>query len=213
MHSWLKSLARPRLWAWLTALLLMVTAGLYAQKRLGPTAEETSAAEFFGARLTHNDQEWLFSGKVNYRLGSGLRQLIQAGLPLYWAFSITRQTPWLQGLAQSTLEKRQYLYLIRYDAISQTYVIQNLTLNKRLEFKNLEEALNVMGYFDELEVAKRTYEPKEQQLHLSLAIQTHDWPLPLQVSAFLTPLYHFKIEPVTLNLPQAALKKPSEKAP
>jgi hypothetical protein len=212
MRTWLNALIKPKVWLSLTLGLLLITGGLYLNKSLAPTPEEVSSADFFGTRLTHNDQEWLFSGKVNYQLGSRLTQLIQAGLPLYWQFKIKRETPWLNGLWQMQLEERNYLYLIRFDAISQTYVIQNLTLNKRLEFKNLDEALNVMGYFDELEVAQMQDLPSHQQLRLTLKVQTQHWPLPLQISTFLSSLYHFKMTPVRLTLPQINNQQPLETA-
>jgi hypothetical protein len=193
-------MARSGYWALLAALL--VAGWVWASSGLFKTDPlEQSTVALHGTHLELRDDHWLLSGRVEFKLSQALTQLLNAGLPLHWTLEVRQQTSLVSDWFFVTREQSTYDYKIRFDAISQTYVIENRTLNRRLEFKSLDEALSVMGFYDQLEVAKNLHTERPTRLNLAFRIQPHHWPLPLQISALLNRAYAFDMRPLALYLP------------
>ena len=140
--------------------------------------------EIRSARATLKDGVYFLDGRAEYRLPSAAREALASGLPLTIALDIElirKRRFW----PDSTEAELQQTYELRYHALSQRYIVNNINSGDRLTFATLFSALNFLGRLSDLPlIDAELLEAGNHEVRIKASLDTGDFPGPLRLIAF-----------------------------
>lgn len=155
-----------------------------------------SVAEGFGvgvknAEIMLQDDSYVLSADIDYRLSARAKEALQNGVPLYWDIHIKtlqhRDYFWDSTLANAGLR-----YRIQYHALLNMYRVRNEGDGELYNFSTLSAALDSMATIRDFRVMdKALYVPgKRYAVGIKVTLDRDALPLPLRPVAYTNPQWY-----------------------
>ncbi|MFZ2406765.1 MAG: DUF4390 domain-containing protein [Methylobacter sp.] len=155
-----------------------------------------SVAEGFGVRVKNagimlQDDSYVLSADIDYRLSARAKEALQNGVPLYWDIHIKtlqhRDYFWDSTLANTGLR-----YRIQYHALLNMYRVRNEDDGELYNFSTLSAALDSMATIRDFRVMdKAFYVPgKRYAVGIKVTLDRDALPLPLRPIAYTNPQWY-----------------------
>ncbi len=131
---------------------------------------------------------YMLDATLDYDLGTEALKALRSGVPLTFGLTV-RVIQKRRYLWNETIARLKQNYRIAYHALSQRYLVSNLTLGSRESFHNLDKALLALGRIHALPVIEqeRLPDPHGHELEMKVELNTENLPAPLQPIAYLSP--------------------------
>ncbi len=131
---------------------------------------------------------YMLNASLDYDLGAEALKALRSGVPLTFAMTI-KVVRKRRYLWDETVSRLRQDYRIAYHALSQRYLVSNLTLGTQESFHDLDQALLALGHIQSLPVIEqeRLPDPHGHVVEMRLALATESLPAPLQPIAYLSP--------------------------
>lgn len=155
-----------------------------------------SAAEGFGvavknAEIVLQDDSYLLSADIDYRLSARAKEALQNGVPLYWDIHIKtlqhRDYFW-----NSTLVNAAIRYRIQYHALLNMYRVRNEDSRELYNFSTLSAALDQISTIRDFRVLERAAyaSGKRYAVGIKVTLDRDALPLPLRPIAYTNPQWY-----------------------
>ncbi len=133
------------------------------------------------ARITKIGNGYVLNAQIAYPLTERVKEAIKNSVPIVFSQQIrlVRHTPLLgkYWIWDSTSWLTEIRYELRYHALSQQYVVQNLGTHYRNTFPSLDDALQTLGSINALSLPPE-YMTETQNLSLQLRSELDLYALP-----------------------------------
>jgi hypothetical protein len=139
------------------------------------------------------DDSYYLNAQIDYRFSDEVLEALENGIALEIRLdvSVNRVRPYIWDEEVSSIE---LYYELKYHALTEHYVLRNLTLDNRETFTTRQSAISALGRINELKLirsdqllANETY-----QIELQPVIGIESLPAPLRPWAWLSTDWHFK---------------------
>ncbi len=155
-----------------------------------------SPADGFGVRVKNaeimlQDDSYVLSADIDYRLSARAKEALQSGVPLYWDIHVKtlqhRDYFW-----DSTLSNTTVRYRIQYHALLNMYRVRNEDSRELYNFSTLSAALDRMSTLRDYRVLERSaYEPGiRYAVAIKVTLDRDALPLPLRPIAYTNPQWY-----------------------
>lgn len=144
------------------------------------------------AEIIQNGQSALFNARVDYYLNDDVVEALDNGITLTFNIKliIFEHRAWLWNKRQTTLTLP---FRLKYNTLSQTYQVTNLTSNRKQVFSGLTPALHALGTIADISlynIPSKLTANHSATLDVSLNIEA--LPLPMRPLAYIKPNWHVR---------------------
>lgn len=156
-------------------------------------APQGSGAWIQLANLKQQSETYFLNADIKYQLSSQTREALNNGITLTFnvKLSLSQQRKWLWG---EHLYSVKLPYTIKYHTLAGTYQVSDLTSQRQQSFASLASALYALGQLKEVPlhktVSERLTTPTHATASLSASLNIEALPLPMRLTAYLTPAWH-----------------------
>lgn len=169
---------RPAVWTLLAALLIAPVGDVLGDDDEGHFEIRTAFVEL-------RDGVYYLNGRVDYALSLGAMEALEGGAPLTFKLKIelSRVRRLLPDAEVAGLRQR---YRLRYHALTERYLVDNLNSGDRSSFASLEAALDYIGRIDGLPLidAALIDDDREYELSLRAELDVRELPTALRWLTF-----------------------------
>ena len=164
-------------------LLLLVVLALPAQG-----AAEEAPFTIRSANIYLDNKVYLVNADIHYSLTKPVLDALHNGVPLTIELRIElirhRDWPWWD----ETVAVIKQRYRLRYFALAQHYVLDNLNMGTESSYQSLEAALEALGKLKDLPLLDQNLLPpgKEYLARMRVALDIESLPTPLRLLAYLS---------------------------
>jgi len=185
MRFWKKHPAADWPRAWRFALLLLLLWPL-AGDALGST--DNARAEITSAYAEVRGEQVMLDLRVDIALSESMHKALENGIALEFVFKadigVAREWLWDKNLA-----KEQRRYKLAYHALSENWLLIDLTNREARTFSNLNTALKALSQINAWAVAPAEVLPENRRLigRARVELSVNELPLPLRLPALIDP--------------------------
>lgn len=153
------------------------------------------------AQLTLQDEEYLLSAEIQYRLSPKASDALKNGVPLFWAVNIRikrqRDFWWDETVVEKNLR-----FKIQYQALLNVYRVRNEDSGEGGNFSTLASALDALSLIRYVPVAgKSALIPGERYVAAMRVVFDRELlPLPLRPLAYINPQWYLSSDWYLWNL-------------
>ncbi len=164
-------------------LLFILILGLSAQ-----ASAEESPFTIRSANIYLDNKVYLVNADIHYSLTRPVLDALHNGVPLTIELRIElirqREWPWWD----ETMAVIKQRYRLRYFALAQHYVLDNLNMGTESSYQSLEAALEALGKLKELPLLDQNLLPSsgEYLARMRVALDIESLPTPLRLLAYLS---------------------------
>ncbi|PCH85727.1 MAG: hypothetical protein COB26_05230 [Piscirickettsiaceae bacterium] len=144
------------------------------------------------AELTQNEQSTLFNARIDYYLNDDIVEALDSGITLTFNVSLVifERRPWLWNKRQATLI---FPFRLKYNTLSQTYQVTNVTNNRKQVFSGLTPALHALGTIADVSIYNIPTElTSNHSATLDVSLNIEALPLPMRPLAYIKPNWHVR---------------------
>ena len=149
-------------------------------------------------------QQLLMQGQVSVELPQTIHQAIQQEIPILFKtqITLTQQRDFVLFKWPKRLTQIDYQTELRYSHFYQTYSLHNLRNGNRLSFSELDEALKVLGYFQNFPIIElsQLHAGLHYELSVSIGIDWRKLSTPLFNQALFNPDWQYNTGSLVHNL-------------
>jgi hypothetical protein len=153
------------------------------------------------AQMTLQDEAYLLSAEVQYRLSPKASDALKNGVPLFWAVNIRikrqRDFWWDETIVEKNLR-----FKIQYQALLNVYRVRNENSGEDGNFSTLASALDALSLIRYVPVAgKSALKPGERYIAgMRVVFDRELLPLPLRPLAYINPQWYLSSDWYLWNL-------------
>ncbi len=164
---------------------------------LWPLTVWSAPVVFHQPYLQEHQKQLTLTGYVEYDLSDALIEVLEHGYPIEW----TLRMRLINTQSQQIEHKLNYEFSVQYRPLTQTYFIQNKTLNKSRDCRNLSRALFTLGSLENLPIIDlKAMKPEtDYEVHLEFKWQQNKLPLTLNLMNFFNDDWALYSDPYTLK--------------
>jgi hypothetical protein len=138
------------------------------------------------AQMDVQDDSYVLSADIVYKLSEKAKEALQNGVPLFWNIHIKIHRPrhilWNKTLAETTIR-----YRLQYHALLNMYRVRNESSGEIHNFSTLPAALDLMSNLHAVRLTDKADIAREKQLQIELKVEfdRNALPLPLRPLSYL----------------------------
>ncbi|WP_333878930.1 DUF4390 domain-containing protein [Methylobacter sp.] len=152
---------------------------------------DTFGVEVKNAEITLQDDSYVLSADIDYRLSARAKEALQNGVPLFWDINIKtfqhRDYFWDKTLGNSSIR-----YRIQYHALLNMYRVRNEGSGELYNFSTLSAALDLMSTIRDFRVMDKSVSAPEDRyaVGIKVTLDRDALPLPLRPIAYTNPQWY-----------------------
>ena len=141
-----------------------------------------------GGEVVLSDGQYFLDAEVDFNLSPAATEALESGVPLTFELQIELTRPrrfWLDEVVVKMTQR----YRVRYHALSERYVLTDLTTGDSRTFPTRTSVLNALGTIRGLPlIERRRLNPGQAyQIWLRAGLDVDDLPAPRKTGAYLSP--------------------------